>query len=287
MVARAVEKGGNLVEKPDPDARPPGLAPENSVCLNLFGGPFVVADGLRLEVPEGGKRLLAYVALLGHPVERRQAAGTLWPDGDDVRAAGNLRSALWRLKGAGIDVIVADRFCLNLRSDVVVDVATVRGWARRLTEGTPTDADLCAYGWRSEFLDLLPGWYEDWALFERERIRQQLLHALEALSRWLLDHGRAAEAIEAAVTAVLVEPLRESAQRRLFEAHIAEGNLVEGLRTYHAYRDLLRRELGAQPGSSFTEVVSAIMAAQEFSASGSRKPRSPRWSVPARASLAR
>ena len=32
------------MEKPDPDSRPPGLAPENSVRLNLFGGPFVVAD---------------------------------------------------------------------------------------------------------------------------------------------------------------------------------------------------------------------------------------------------
>lgn len=274
------------MEKYDPDSRPSCRAPENPVCLSLFGGPFVVADRRRLEVPEGSKRLLAYVALLGHPVERRQAAGTLWPDGDDVRAAGNLRSALWRLKGAGIDVIVADRFCLSLRSDVVVDVATVRGWARRLVEGTPTDADLSASGWRSDFLDLLPGWYDDWVLFERERIRQQLLHALEALSRWLLNHGRVAEAIEAAVTAVLVEPLRESAQRRLFEAHIAEGNAVEALRTYHAYRDLLWRELGACPGRSFTEIVSAIMTARGFSASGPREPRQLPCSVPVRASFA-
>lgn len=59
----------------------------------------------------------------------------------------------------GSDVIVTDRFSLNLRSDIVVDVATLRGWTWRLIERTPTDADLCAYGWRSEFLDPLPGWF--------------------------------------------------------------------------------------------------------------------------------
>jgi DNA-binding SARP family transcriptional activator len=249
IVARGGE-GGSIVGTPIPTTEP--------VFLNLFGGPYVVAGGTRLEVPEGSKRMLAFVALLGHPVERRQAAGTLWPDGDDVRAAGNLRSALWRLKGAGIDVIVADRSCLGLRPGTVVDVATVRGWARRLIEGRPTEADLSAYGWRSEFLDLLPGWYEDWALFERERVRQLLLHALEALSRRLLDIGRIAEAIEAAVTAVLVEPLRESAQRRLFEAHLAEGNLVEGMRTYRTYRELLWRELQARPGPAFAARVAAL-----------------------------
>src|SRR4051794_8876718 len=72
-----------------------------SQVINLFDGPYVTVDGQRLDVPEGGKRLLAYVCLVRGPVERRRVAGALWPDGDDVRAAGNLRSALWRLKGGG------------------------------------------------------------------------------------------------------------------------------------------------------------------------------------------
>ena len=47
--------------------------------------------------------------------------------------------------------------------------------------------------------------------------------------------------------AVSAEPLRESAQRTLIEAHLAEGNRVEGRRTFEAYRDILDRELGTQP----------------------------------------
>ena len=75
---------------------------ETAPVLRLFGGPFVTFLDRRVEVPEGSKRLLVYVALHRSPVDRRQAAGVLWPVGSDCRAAGNLRSALWRLKGVGI-----------------------------------------------------------------------------------------------------------------------------------------------------------------------------------------
>lgn len=49
-------------------------------------------------------------------------AGTLWPFGDDLRATGNLRSSLWRLRQAGIDVIHTDKFSLGLAEGVRVDV---------------------------------------------------------------------------------------------------------------------------------------------------------------------
>ena len=49
--------------------------------------------------------------------------------------------------------------------------------------------------------------------------------------------------------AITAEPLRESAQRALIEAHVAEGNLAEARRGYVLYRDLLRRELGVDPSS--------------------------------------
>jgi DNA-binding SARP family transcriptional activator len=46
---------------------------------------------------------------------------------------------------------------------------------------------------------------------------------------------------------VSAEPLRESAQRVLIDAHLAEGNWIEGRRAYESYRELLRRELDAEP----------------------------------------
>jgi DNA-binding SARP family transcriptional activator len=171
----------------------------------------------------------------------------LWPIGNDDRAAGNLRSALWRLNRAGIRLLSTDKHSLMMREDVLVDVRLVSSWAGRVLGGTATDEDLLLMPWGIDALDLLPGWYDDWVLVERERVRQRLLHALEAMSRQLTRLGRWAQAVEAAMMAVSAEPLRESAQRALIEAHLAEGNWIEGRRSFETYRDILDRELAAEP----------------------------------------
>ena len=88
--------------------------------VHLLDGPYVTLGTRRQEVPEGSKQLLAFVAVRRRRVERRHAAGTLWPFGDEARAAGNLRSALWHLRRAGIDVMVADKSSLALNTDVLV-----------------------------------------------------------------------------------------------------------------------------------------------------------------------
>ena len=215
--------------------------------VRLFGGPYVTAGSRHQEVPEGSKQLLAFVALRRRRVDRRHAAGTLWSGVDEERAAGNLRSALWRLRRAGIDVLLADKWSLALRPDVLVDVHLMDQWATRLIGGTASAADLAVSTSWADVLELLPGWYDDWVLVERERLRQRMLHALEELSRTLASAGRFADAVEAAIVAIGAEPLRESAQRVLIEAHVAEGNLSEARRIWRDYRDLVHRELGVDP----------------------------------------
>jgi DNA-binding SARP family transcriptional activator len=226
----------------------------NSAVL-LFGDPHVVCDRDRLEVPDGSKRLLAFVALSAGRVDRGYAAGSLWPTSGDQRAAGNLRSALWRLKSAGIDVLESDKWALTLRRRTVVDVGVVWEWATRLVDGSATQDDLLVPNWRGNTLDLLPAWYDDWVIFERERIRQRLLHALEALSRRLARAGRSADAVDAAMWVVSADPLRESGNRVLIEAHLAEGNRIEAHRTYQRYRDITRRELGVEPSDRLTSLM--------------------------------
>jgi len=223
--------------------------------VHLFDGPYVTVDGRRLEVPEGSKRLVAFVALRHRHLERRHASGVLWPLGDDQRAAGNLRSALWRLRGAGIDIMASDKWSLSLMDHVEVDAQLMLAWAERVISGELDPSDLAVVPQHVDALDLLPGMYEDWAIVDRERIRQRMLHALETLSRRLVAAGRFADAIEAAITAVGADPLRESAQRVLIEAHTAEDNWGEALRAYQRYRELVRDELGVEPSPGLTAFI--------------------------------
>ena len=232
-----------------------GDADAATAVLHLFGGPFVTIGSGRLDVPDSGKRLLAFVALHCGAVDRRYAAGTLWPICDDRRAAGNLRSALWRLRSCRIPLVTADKTSMSLSHGIVVDVDVVSEWASRLIQGSASQDDLVVGPRGVDALDLLPGWYDDWVLMERERNRQRLLHALEALTHALIGSGRCAEAVEAAMLAVTSEPLRESAQRALIEAHLAEGNWVEGRRRFETYRRLLMRELGIEPRRALSDLL--------------------------------
>jgi|SRR5918994_870713 DNA-binding SARP family transcriptional activator len=236
----------------------------DSATVCLLGGPFVLKNGRRLEIPEGSKPLLVFVILKGGRVSRQHAAGTLWPYGDDERAAGNLRSALWRLRGAGIDVLHADRCMLYLDPDVSVDITQLSRWATRVIDGSADASDLGKRSLNWEAMDLLPGWYDEWVIFERERLRQRLLHAMESLVRRLTSRGSFADAVELAMTAVGVEPLRESAQRVLIEAHLAEGNIIEAHRAYVAYCKMLSAELGVSPSVELAEIVSRSPGVSRF-----------------------
>ncbi len=215
--------------------------------IHLLNGPYLTVGGKRHDIPEGSKRLLAFIALNRGPVARRCVAGTLWPSCDDDRSAGNLRSALWRLRGSGAAVIECDKSSLSLAAQVAVDIDRIDYWAARIAAGNPEDGDFCAVAEKTRALDILPGCYDDWAIVEREQLRQRVLHALEAASRLSVSAGRFGTAVEAATAAVFCEPLRESAQRALIDAHLAEGNVVEARRAFARYAVLVERELRIEP----------------------------------------
>lgn len=237
------------------DALASGTGVPDRPLVHLIGRPYVTTRAGSCTVGESSSRLLAFLAVNRGAKERRYVWSRLWPDAEEARGAGNLRSALWRLNGLGVTLVLSDKHSLGLCDAVQVDVQLLGEWAQRLITGHHHPVDLTVIPWDLDQLDMLPGWYDDWVLLERERLRQRLLHATECLSRELLRLGRQAEAVEAALVTVGADPLRESAQRVLVEAHLAEGNRSEALRLYAEHRDLVRRELGVEPSPELTALV--------------------------------
>jgi DNA-binding SARP family transcriptional activator len=226
--------------------------------LHVLDGPCLRIDGRPAAVPESSLRLLVFLAFRRRPAARRTVAGTLWSDAGEARAGGNLRSAIWRLRGAGVAVTETAAAGLTLGPEVTIDLTALTGWAARVTgDAPPADDDLAVPDDADAALDLLPGWYDDWVVVERERVRTCVLHALEQVSRRLSATGRHAQAVDAAIAAVCADPLRESAQRALIRAHLAEGNLVEAQRTFRAYRELLADELGVAPPAELWQLIAA------------------------------
>jgi DNA-binding SARP family transcriptional activator len=224
------------------------------VLLSLLNAFELRRDGLLVHLPLSAQRLLAFVALHEHPLLRIFVAGTLWIDASDDRAGASLRSSLWRLNRNGHPVVEATSTHLRLAPDVDVDLRRALGVAHRLLEGSADAADLeVAEGTLGG--ELLPDWYDEWLLFERERFRQLSLHALEALAERRVRDGELPQALEAALSAVRGEPLRESAHRVLIRVHLAEGNRGEALRQYEVCRRLLRNRLGIEPSPLLDELL--------------------------------
>ncbi|MGH2698025.1 MAG: AfsR/SARP family transcriptional regulator [Actinomycetota bacterium] len=231
---------------------------DRDIRLDLLGGFELICDDRAIELPTSAQRLLAFLALRDRPLLRTNVAGVLWNDTTDEKSCASLRSSLWRLRRSGFHLVEARRADLRLSSRVCVDVHQVIDMThellsqRRGARFLDLDEDELAG-------DLLPDWYDDWVLVERERLRQLRLHALEALALRRLDVGRHGEAAGAALSAVSIEPLRESAQRVLIRVHLAEGNVGEAVRQYRSYKELLFEELGLAPSEQLESLMRPIM----------------------------
>jgi DNA-binding SARP family transcriptional activator len=208
------------------------------------------------DLPRGVERLVAHLCLSGQPL-RSAIAGRLWPDVPEEHAQGSLRQTLWLLHKVAPGLVEVSGRSLALADGVRVDVRELGDWAQRLRDPACGLDDVVVpdAGLGGE---LLPGWYDDWVLLERERLRQLRMHALEDVAVRLMAAGRYGDALQSALAAVRAEPLRESAHRTVVRVHLAEGNVVEALRAYEQFRTMLADDLGVQPSSQFSRLVEGI-----------------------------
>lgn len=233
-------------------ADPVGIGRESQLQLQLMGDFGLCVGGHPVKVPHGVQRLVAFLALYG-PSHRTRVAGSLWPEVPDARAHARLRTAIWRVQGAGSRVVLTDGPVVRIDPSARVDSTDLATQAEGLlwremvapTARTP----LVTAG------ELLPAWDEEWVVLERERLRQLRLQALEVSVRLLLQGGHIDSALDLALAAVRADSLRESARAALIRVYLAEGNVAEARRQFSIYRVLLRRELGIDPSPDLIRVL--------------------------------
>ncbi|MEU9450694.1 BTAD domain-containing putative transcriptional regulator [Streptomyces sp. NPDC048277] len=245
------------------------VVPEQPEPPMTTRGHLKLFDGFRLEIGDDGvhladsaQRLLAYLAIQG-PAPRTVVAGTLWGDVSEERALGSLRTTVWRINQVVPGLVTGEHRRLALASFVSADVTEFahRVAARSADSGTAGPALL-----NLRIRELLPGWYEDWVVFERDRLRQLHLHALEAAATALCTGGEYAAALDTALAAVRGDPLRESARRAVILVHLAEGNVVEAHREYQRFRVLLAGELGLEPSDRLSGLVTGRNGDRQYGA---------------------
>jgi DNA-binding SARP family transcriptional activator len=209
------------------------------VRLQLFGWWDLHIGDQELPLGRREQRLVALLALTGGR-PRVQVAGMLWPDTTETRAMSNLRVAVWQVRHTAPALLSVDRTTLALSCDVAVDVDETTTYAG-LAASAPASLDFDETLPLLQQGELLPGWYDDWVLFERERV----------------EHLR----MRAARAATTIEPLHEAAHLLLVRACVASGATAEAVQHYKRYRARLVGELGIRPSPQFAELLQPLVAA--------------------------
>lgn len=225
--------------------------------LSLLGAWRLHRGETAVAVASREQRLIACLGLLGCR-HRSFLAGLLWPKSSESQAAGNLRTAVWCISRAFPHLLSTGADTLALDDSVRVDVSALQQHVATI-QTQPHLQVPDSYLDHLSRADLLPGWYDDWVIFEQERLRQLRLSTLELMARQHLAAGEPGRAVTAALSATSIEPLGESAHLLLVQAHLAAGNRAAAVRAYRMFASRLQDELGVPPSDQLSGLVAGFV----------------------------
>lgn len=208
------------------------------------------------------QRLIALLAFQG-PMPRSTAARILWPEASKKQASGSLRISLCQVSRDLPGVLVAEFGRVGLAPDVRVDVQELRQQLSGTLEIEGAAAIACSHLLcHGEFL---PGWYDDWVVEAQDEWRSVRTQALQQLAWRLFRLEDMYGAVEAARSAMEIDPLNEEAQRLAMQAQLAEGNYAEALRGYKDFSSRYREELGVAPSRGLADLLVTVPRSAERS----------------------
>jgi DNA-binding SARP family transcriptional activator len=250
----------------------------NALRIHLFG-QFRVERGQHsldtLKAPRL-RELLCYLLL--HRADRHARdtlAGRLWPEEPTSASRKVLRQTLWHLKrildegrttGEPSDLLVqADSIGVNDTAGIWLDTALLEeaSIAVRGATGAHLDSDQVQRVQDAVTLyrgELLEGWYQDWCLFERERLQGMYLTMLDKLMGYCEMSRQYEEGIEYGNRILRVDHARERAHWRLMRLHFLLGDRTAALRQYRRCAEALKDDLGVAPSGRTQDLYRQIYA---------------------------
>lgn len=225
------------------------------LTLQLLGAPRLSTpdqDDLRLPTKKALALLICLACPPGVARTRDQLSGLLWGRSAQEQARSSLRQNLARLRkalGAAKDAVVADAQQIELDPGAVeTDLAAFESLLRC---GDIPSLELAADLVRGEFVRGLvvnEEAFDEWIANERRRVSELAISALVKL----LSHYEEVEDFDrAAATACKLldlDSLQEGVHQSLMRAYAEQNRFESALQQYNLCRDLLRKELGIDPG---------------------------------------
>ncbi len=223
------------------------------LSLKLFGR-FEVLDPVGLALPtRKAEALLAYLALpAGRARTRGELTDLLWGSRDERHARHSLNQALSSLRKqlapSYPDLFHADTSGLSLCEGLVTsDVGRLEAL---LAEGTVEALSQASELWQGDLLsgmELREEAFESWRSEERRRLRFTMMEGFHGLLDRQIEAVERSAANQTARVILRLDPLDESAHRKLMQIYASSGQRNAALRQFRECSDLLRRELDVAP----------------------------------------
>jgi DNA-binding SARP family transcriptional activator len=248
----------------------------STVRIRLFGRFSAQLDSQRIEGLDAPRlqELFSYLLLYRErPHARETLAALLWGDSPTATSKKYLRQALWQLQSAlnthtassarHLLVVETDWIHINPDAGPWLDVAefersfsVVQGVRGREMdeEGARLLEDAVAL-YRS---DLLEACYEDWCIYERERLQNMFLAMLDKLMSYCESHDQYENGLQHGARILALDRAREHTHLRLMRLQYLAGNRTGALRQYERCVAALREELGVKPAKRTTELYEQI-----------------------------
>lgn len=226
------------------------------IRVNLFGAMTLYCGDEQLDFSGSttARSLLAYLLLnRAHPQSRIRIAGQFWPDMDEARSRRSLTQALWRIRNLLPDHLITDaqQIHIPVSSSLTVDVEDFEALTDScsrfdviLQEEKFANAHSLRQAVDIYCGELLEGFYEDWVLVERERLRELYLRTLESLIEIEKARGAYDAALECAQKLAAVDPFREAAHREVMRLYFALDRPEAALMQYENCVKIFDEEFG-------------------------------------------
>ncbi len=226
--------------------------------------------------PCKARELLCYLLLhRNKPHSRELLASVFWPECTTAQSRKYLRQTLWQLHQslpappeAGAKWILlsdSDSVQINTEADIWLDVRELENAydpVRLLTgeelDGVRADALRAAVSLYAG--DLLEGWYQDWCLYERERLQNIYLMALEKLMAYSEIHQDFESGLNYGELILKHDRARERTYAKLMRLHYFMGDRAGAVRQFQRCIVALDRELDVAPSKKTVELYEQIRA---------------------------
>jgi DNA-binding SARP family transcriptional activator len=244
--------------------------------IKLFGAGQAILDDIQVAgfPHQQAAQLLCYLLLnRNRPQPRERLAAVFWGQHSSSTARKYLRNALWRL-GQLVSGTASDLQDYLTITDTAIAFKPERTYwldvedFEKHTAGCKSIAGSRLTAEQAQGLetavslyqgDLLESVYEDWTLYERERLRLLYISSLNKLMIYYGTHEKPEQGLVHGENILALDPVREKIHRQMMWLYWLQGDRSAALAQFNRCKQILREELGIRPMRATQNLYAAII----------------------------